>query len=157
MNLIKSILAGCLMLALSCLAPPAAKAQVTPANLASPTNLPTLMTANATSNQVSFIALPKFGSLTVQAIFNTSTNVGAEAIGFRFVPSVDGTNLSTAVWYNMIGTANGFTNVVLTTNFARTLFEGYSYVSLAYITNGTAGTLTNKGVIFNRIYNSASQ
>lgn len=153
MNPIKSLaLAALLALGLA-----AGQAQVTVQNLGSPTNLPTIIEASSTSNQVSWVAVPKFGSLAVQFTFNTATNVGADACGIRFVPSVDGTNLSKTTWFNLYTTANGFTNVVATTNFARTQLEGYSHLAVAYWTNGTAGILTNKGVIFNRIYNSASQ
>ena len=151
-----SLVAALVSLAALTAAPWLGQAQVYPGNFNYPTNLPSVLNAGAVSNTVSWIAIPKSGSLAIQATFNTSTNVGTELVGFRFRPSVDGTNLSTAVSFDLVAAANGVTNVTMTTNFGPSALEGYSYLVLSRMTNGTAGTLTNKGVLINRVFKLAS-
>ena len=130
-----------------------AQAQVTAQNLYTMTNLPATVNASSTTNQTSWIPIPKLGALAIQWTFNTSTNVGTDNCALMFTPSVDGTNASTTTVWKFLAPANGWTNTVAVTNFLRTMTEGYTYMTLSTITNLTYGTLTNKGVIVNRIYN----
>ena len=156
LRIMAAILAIVTLIILQLVSPPAARAQVTSPNLVALTNLPAIISASSVSNQSSWIAIPRGGSLTFQGAFNVSTNVGTDVCGFVLIPSVDGTNLSTTVAWPITVAANGWTNVVVTTNLATTLLQGYSYVSLQYWTNRTFGTLTNKGVWFNRVYNTTA-
>lgn len=129
--------------------------QVTSPTLTTLTNIPSLVPALTSSNQVSWIALPKAGDIAVSWRFNVATNGGAENCALAFYPSVDGTNVVTAhkPWL-LACPANGTNYVTATTNWTRNVLGGYSYLGQCTISNNCAGTLTNLGVIVNRVWNT---
>jgi hypothetical protein len=127
--------------------PARADSQGYPTTYVAPTNMPAIVTTSANSNSLSsFVKVPQGRGLGAQWQFNVSSGVTSAVL--QISPSVDGTNASSTVW-SLVATANGTTTVTATTNWARGTLDGYAALVVVGMTNANAGTLTNKGVLFN--------
>ena len=68
-------------------------------------------------------------------------------VGFRFVPSVDGSTKADAPLIWVVRAANGGTTALnVTTNIAASVISGYPYLILDQITNGNSTITTNLSV-----------
>lgn len=141
---------GIIALAALLLAPVAVQAdqQGYPMTLSSPTNMPPIVTTGVNSNGLSsYVPVSPGRGLGLQWRFNVSSGTTFGAL--QLAPSVDGTNASSEVW-TWLQSANGTTDVVAKTNWARGSLDGISGIFILGMTNANAGTLTNKGVLVNK-------
>lgn len=124
-----------------------APAQLTPTTLLQVTNMPPIVTAGATSNQVSVITINNNSGLALSWQFNVSSGTSAGVL--LLWPTVDGTNYDTVPW-QLIRTATGTTDQIVTTNWDANKLKGYVALKVMGMTNANGGTLTNKSLQFNR-------
>jgi|GEM_PF-2246350 len=129
---------------------PPAQAQVTPLTLSGLTNFPATLAAGATSTVTNIVAVPRYGGLAVSLPFNAASGSGSVVLGGSF--TVDGTNYGCSP-FTLIGTANGTTQVMLSTNWNQLQLAGYSGVNFTTLTNAASnGVLTNKAPTVNRVF-----
>lgn len=130
---------------------PQAQGQVTPTDIGSFTNLPSIVNVATTSNQTSVVTLWQGKGLAVQATFTASA--GTSNVVYSFYPSADGTNYATAGALTLTCNANDTTKVIGTTNWSAAQLAGWRSLKLGAIYNQNAtGIVTNQGVIYSRPY-----
>ena len=128
---------------------PEALAQVVPTTITSLTNVPATLATNTTSTTTNILALGKNSALALQVpVISASGNTATFGVSGSF--SVDGTNFGTAPFW-LTGAANGTTLVVLTTNWNQFQLAGYTAVNFTTWTNGATASITNRGILANRV------
>ena len=102
--------------------------------------------ATTISNLASPIVLDIRRQQNVAVLVSSKQATGSDTsvIGYKFVPSVDGTTEAAAPALWLAKAANGTTAVTISTNFAS--LGGYPYLILTQVTNGAATVLTNLSV-----------
>lgn len=143
--LLQLLMAFAVMGILAALTTSQARAQISPVSLYAATNLPSVITAAASSNSLtSLIPIQKTRPLTLDWGYNASA--GTSNVAVQVTPTIDGTNLSTSTNWWIVGSANGTTTNHLTYTFTRDTLGGYSYLNVSALTNQNNGTVTNKGL-----------
>jgi Tfp pilus assembly protein FimT len=138
---------------LSMFSVPRASAQTGP-DLQSATNLPATVATATQSATTSYIDLYSDSGLALSWKFNVSSGTSAGVV--LLYPSVDKTNYDTTPWI-WLRNANGATDVIATTNWSAQQLRGYRSLKIGALTNASAGTLTNKLLLFNRPYPTTVQ
>lgn len=119
-----------------------ARAQVTPGESGTLTNIPNVFTStNTVTATTNKIDLRENTGLALQERFSTSAAANIPS-GLWLWYSVDGTNHSATPDAILIGTPNGATTVTLKTNWSAAQLSGYQAIFMQ-LTNGAPGNLTN--------------
>ena len=144
------LLVGIFCLLMLAAAPARADTQGMPSTITAPTNLPATVTAATAVTQTSVVNLRQPRGIAVSWSFNVvAAGATAQPCTIWLYPTPDGTNYSTKTPFTLTGIANGATTVTVTTNWPRATLEGYTALNFGMISNGSASTLTNLGVVIN--------
>jgi hypothetical protein len=132
----------------------AVRAQVTPTTLFTLTNANVqTIAANTLVLTTNIIPLTRQSGCSFQPNFNVSS--GTAGLVFYIAPSGDNTNYATVVYpsttpFTFTVNATGTTTVTGFTNWSPALLSGIASFNVYAVSNGNAGTFTNKATVFNR-------
>jgi prepilin-type N-terminal cleavage/methylation domain-containing protein len=127
---------------LAALTVPQARAQVTNGVFRQATNLPSVITAGASSNSLTSW-LPLRSDRGAALNWNLKASAGVGNVAFHVTPAIDVARPSANIGWWVLGSANGTTTVNITTNLPRDMLVGYNYLNVDALTNQNNGTLTN--------------
>lgn len=131
-----------------------ARAQVVPTTIQTLTNANVqVIGTNTLVATTNIIMLTKQCGLAFQPNFNVSS--GTSGVTFYIAPSGDNTNYTmpaypTATPWTLTVNANGTTTTTGFTNWSPAQLAGIASFNVYAISNGNAGTFTNKASVFNR-------